>query len=111
MTVDLRRAPFLLWVTDLSVPDPYYVLPILMGVSMVIQQKIMPTTMDPTQAKMMLILPVFLTFLFLTFPAGLVLYWLTNNTLTILQQFITDRFILKRPSDDTKNSVESQGGT
>lgn len=98
MTVDLRQAPFILWITDLSVPDPFYVLPILMGVSMVLQQKIMPTTMDPTQAKMMLLLPVFLTFLFLTFPAGLVLYWLTNNVLTITQQFVTDRFILKKPT-------------
>jgi len=98
MTVDLRQAPFMLWITDLSVPDPFYVLPILMGVSMVLQQKIMPTTMDPTQAKMMLLLPVFLTFLFLTFPAGLVLYWVTNNVLTITQQFVTDRFILKKPT-------------
>ncbi|MDT7042900.1 membrane protein insertase YidC [Candidatus Nitronereus thalassa] len=98
MTVDLRQAPFALWITDLSVPDPFYVLPILMGVSMVLQQKIMPTTMDPTQAKMMLLLPVFLTFLFLTFPAGLVLYWVTNNVLTITQQFVTDRFILKKPT-------------
>ncbi len=96
MTVELRQAPFLLWVTDLSIPDPYYVLPILMGVSMVVQQKIMPTTMDPTQAKMMLMLPVFLTFLFLTFPAGLVIYWLTNNVLTILQQVLTDQFFLKK---------------
>ncbi len=98
MTVELRQAPFLLWVTDLSIPDPYYVLPILMGVSMVVQQKIMPTTMDPTQAKMMLMLPVFLTFLFLTFPSGLVMYWLTNNVLTILQQVITDQFVLKKPA-------------
>ncbi|MEC4672661.1 MAG: membrane protein insertase YidC [Nitrospirota bacterium] len=110
MTVDLRQAPFMLWVTDLSVPDPFYVLPILMGASMVIQQKIMPTTMDPMQAKMMLFLPVVLTFLFLTFPAGLVLYWLTNNTLTILQQFITDRFILKRHLDDP-GKTEGQGPT
>ena len=96
MTVDLRQAPFMLWISDMSVPDPFYVLPVLMGVSMVVQQKIMPTTMDPTQAKMMLMLPVFLTFLFLTFPAGLVLYWITNNVLTIAQQFITDRYIFKR---------------
>ena len=95
MTVDLRQAPFMLWITDLSIPDPYYVFPILMGASMVLQQKIMPTTMDPTQAKMMLLLPVFLTFLFLNFPAGLVIYWLTNNVLTILQQVVTDRFVLK----------------
>ncbi len=97
MTIDLRQAPFFLWVKDLSVPDPYYVLPIIMGATMVIQQKITPTTMDPTQAKVMLILPVMLTFLFLTFPAGLVLYWLTNNTLTILQQVVTDRFLFKKP--------------
>ncbi|MCA9472873.1 MAG: membrane protein insertase YidC [Nitrospirales bacterium] len=106
MTVDLRQAPFMLWITDLSVPDPYYVLPILMGASMVLQQKIMPTTMDPTQAKMMLFLPVGLTFLFLTFPAGLVLYWVTNNVLTILQQFITDRYIFKKP---TFSSPQSDG--
>ncbi|GKS56719.1 membrane protein insertase YidC [Nitrospira sp.] len=98
MTIDLRQAPFMLWVKDLSVPDPYYVLPIIMGGTMVIQQKIMPTTMDPTQAKVMLVLPVMLTFLFLTFPAGLVLYWLTNNTLTIVQQFVTDRYLFKRPA-------------
>ena len=95
MTVDLRNAPFMLWITDLSIPDPFYVFPILMGASMVLQQKMMPTTMDPTQAKMMMLLPVFLTFLFLNFPAGLVIYWLTNNVLTIGQQVVTDRFFLK----------------
>ncbi|MBI4400095.1 MAG: membrane protein insertase YidC [Nitrospirae bacterium] len=98
MTIDLRQAPFVLWITDLSVQDPYYVLPVIMGVSMVVQQKIMPTTMDPTQAKIMLMLPAFMTLLFLTFPAGLVLYWLTNNVLTIAQQFITDRYIFKKPT-------------
>src|SRR5256885_16559057 len=81
MTIELRQAPFLLWVKDLSVQDPYYVLPVLMGVTMFIQQKIQPTTMDPKQAQIMLLLPVFLTFLFISFPAGLVLYWLTNNVL------------------------------
>ena len=96
MTIELRQAPFILWVKDLSVQDPYYVLPILMGVTMFIQQKIQPTTMDPKQAQIMLLLPVFLTFLFITFPAGLVLYWLTNNVLTIAQQVITDRYLLPR---------------
>ncbi len=96
MTIDLRQAPFVLWISDLSVPDPFYVLPILMGASMFLQQKIMPTTMDPTQAKMMLMLPIFLTFIFLNFASGLVLYWFTNNVLTIGQQFITDRYIFKR---------------
>jgi YidC/Oxa1 family membrane protein insertase len=94
MTIDLRQAPFMLWVTDLSVQDPYYVLPVLMGASMFLQQKITPTTMDPAQAKIMLVVPIAMTFLFVNFPAGLVLYWLTNNVLTISQQLITDRFVL-----------------
>ena len=94
MTIDLRQAPFMLWVTDLSLQDPYYVLPVIMGASMFIQQKITPTTMDPAQAKIMLVLPIGLTFLFVNFPAGLVLYWLTNNVLTITQQLVTDRFLL-----------------
>jgi YidC/Oxa1 family membrane protein insertase len=94
-TIDLRQAPFMLWITDLSVQDPFYVLPIIMGATMFIQQKITPTTMDPTQAKIMLVLPVGMTFLFVNFPAGLVLYWVTNNTLTIAQQLITDRFLFR----------------
>lgn len=94
MTIELRQAPFMFWVHDLSVQDPYYVLPIIMGATMFIQQKIQPTTMDPKQAQIMLLLPVFLTFMFVTFPAGLVLYWLTNNVLTILQQVVTDRYLL-----------------
>ena len=108
MTIELRQAPFLLWVTDLSVPDPYYVLPILMGVTMMIQQKITPTTMDPVQAKIMLMLPAFMTLLFLNFASGLVLYWFTNNLLTIGQQFVTDRYIYKQP---TFASVASQTET
>lgn len=92
MTIDLRGAPFILWIKDLSIQDPYYILPIIMGMSMVAQQKMTPTTMDPTQAKIMLVLPAFMTFLFINFPAGLVLYWLTNNVLTITQQVLTDRF-------------------
>ncbi len=96
MTIDLRQAPFMLWIKDLSIQDPYYVLPIIMGATMVIQQKITPTTMDPTQAKIMLFLPVFMTFLFVNFPAGLVLYWLTNNTLTITQQVVTERLFGKK---------------
>lgn len=109
MTIDLRQAPFMLWIKDLSVQDPYYVLPIIMGATMVIQQKITPTTMDPTQAKIMLFLPVFMTFLFVNFPAGLVLYWLTNNTLTITQQVVTERLFGKKwqvPAADG----ESPGG-
>ena len=94
MSIDLRQAPFMFWVTDLSLEDPFYVLPILMGATMFIQQKITPNTMDPTQAKIMLILPIGMTFLFINFPAGLVLYWMTNNILTITQQLVTDRFLI-----------------
>jgi YidC/Oxa1 family membrane protein insertase len=101
MTIELRQAPFFLWVTDLSIPDPYYVLPILMGVTMMIQQKITPTTMDPVQAKIMLLLPAFMTLLFLNFASGLVLYWFTNNLLTIGQQVVTDRYIYKQPTFST----------
>jgi YidC/Oxa1 family membrane protein insertase len=97
MTIDLRQAPFFGWITDLSVQDPFYVLPIVMGATMVLQQKITPTTMDPTQAKIMLMLPAFMTFLFINFPAGLVLYWLTNNVLTITQQIVTDRLFFAKP--------------
>ncbi|HMS82961.1 MAG TPA: membrane protein insertase YidC [Nitrospira sp.] len=98
MTIDLRQAPLGLWITDLSVQDPYYILPIIMGISMMVMQKIQPTTMDPAQAKVMLALPALMTFLFINFPAGLVLYWLTNNVLSILQQFVTDRFFMKNRS-------------
>lgn len=91
-SVELRHAPFILWIHDLSTKDPYFVLPILMGVTMFLQQKMSPAPPDPTQAKVMMFLPVVFTFLFMTFPAGLVLYWLTNNTLSIIQQWhITQR--------------------
>jgi YidC/Oxa1 family membrane protein insertase len=108
MTIDLRQAPLGLWITDLSVQDPYYILPIIMGISMVVMQKIQPTTMDPTQAKVMLMLPAVMTFLFINFPAGLVLYWLTNNVLTIVQQFVTDRFFFRPPT--LAPTADEQGG-
>ena len=106
-TIDLRQAPFLLWITDLSVQDPFYVLPVIMGATMFIQQKITPTTMDPTQAKIMLVLPVGMTFLFVNFPAGLVLYWVTNNTLTIAQQLITDRFMFRNKAPVSAGAEQS----
>jgi len=91
-TVDLRQAPFILWIEDLSVMDPYFVLPIIMGVSMLVQQKLNPTPPDPIQAKVMMALPFVFTFFFAFFPAGLVLYWVVNNILSITQQwFITKR--------------------
>lgn len=90
-SIELRHAPFILWITDLSAKDPYYVTPLIMGVTMFIQQKMTPSNMDPTQAKIMLMMPVVFTFMFLNFPSGLVIYWLTNNLLTILQQYLIRR--------------------
>jgi YidC/Oxa1 family membrane protein insertase len=90
-TIELRHAPFALWITDLSVKDPYYITPVIMGITMFIQQKMTPSTMDPLQAKMMLAMPVVFTFIFLNFPSGLVLYWLVNNILTIFQQYLIYR--------------------
>lgn len=91
-SVELREAPFYLWITDLSNKDPYYVLPILMGLSMLLQQKLNPAPPDPMQAKVMMLMPVIFTVLFLNFPSGLVLYWFVNNVLSIAQQwFITRR--------------------
>jgi YidC/Oxa1 family membrane protein insertase len=88
-SVELRHAPFMLWIQDLSVQDPYYVLPILMGVSMFFIQKMSPTTVqDPMQQKIMKVMPVIFTGFFLFFPAGLVLYWLMSNIVTLTQQTI-----------------------
>ncbi len=86
-SIELRGAPFMLWIQDLSQSDPYYVTPVLMGATMYLQQKMTPTVADPVQQKIFLIMPVVFTFLFITFPAGLVIYWTVNNILTIAQQF------------------------
>ncbi len=90
-SIELRHSPFILWIKDLSAHDPYYITPLLMGASMFITQKMTPTSADPTQAKMMLAMPVIFTVLFLKFPAGLVIYWLVNNILQILQQIYIDK--------------------
>jgi YidC/Oxa1 family membrane protein insertase len=89
--IELRGAPFILWIKDLSARDPYYILPVVMGLTMVIQQKMTPSTMDPRQAKIMMLMPVVFTFLFLTFPSGLVLYWLVNNIFAIAQQYYINK--------------------
>lgn len=96
-SVELRHAPFIVWIQDLSAPDPYYILPILMGVTMLLQQRLSPTPPDPLQAKVMMALPIVFTFLFLNFPAGLVLYWVVNNTLSILQQWYITRKLKLSP--------------
>lgn len=94
-SVELRHSPFILWVHDLSAMDPYFILPILMGLSMFFQQQLNPTPPDPTQAKMMKMLPIIFFFFFLWFPAGLVLYWITNNVLSIAQQYFITKQIEK----------------
>ena len=103
MSIELRHAPFMLWITDLSAPDrlmiginiPYLggipVLTLLMGASMFLQQKMTPSTADPTQAKIMMFLPIMFTFMFLNFASGLVLYWFINNLLAILQQYLINK--------------------
>ena len=92
-SVELRQAPFALWIEDLSVMDPYFVLPLLMGASMYYMQKLNPAPPDPMQAKIMQWMPIVFTFFFLWFPAGLVLYWLCNNLLSMGQQYIINRRI------------------
>lgn len=86
MSIEMRQAPFIGWIEDLSVQDPFFVLPVLMGISMFIQQRLNPQPPDPMQAKIMSFLPVLFTVMFLFFPAGLVLYWVVNNILSIIQQ-------------------------
>ena len=94
-SVELRQAPFFGWIQDLSIKDPYFILPLLMGASMYIQTSLNPAPPDPMQAKMMRLMPVIFTVFFLWFPAGLVLYWLTNNILSIAQQWMITRTIEK----------------
>ncbi|MDQ3197006.1 MAG: membrane protein insertase YidC [Burkholderiales bacterium] len=90
-SVQLRHAPFALWIQDLSAPDPYFVLPVLMGLTMIIQSRLNPVPPDPIQAKVMKIMPIAFSVFFFFFPAGLVLYWLVNNILSIAQQWYITR--------------------
>ncbi len=96
ISIELRQAPFYGWIEDMSVQDPYFILPIVMGASMYIQQKLNPQPTDPMQAKVMQFLPILFTALFLFFPAGLVLYWVVNNILSIIQQ----RLVMKSMNVD-----------
>ncbi|MEW5889129.1 MAG: membrane protein insertase YidC [Pseudomonadota bacterium] len=92
-SVEMRHAPWLGWIQDLSAKDPYFILPVIMGVTMFVQTKLNPTPPDPIQAKVMLAMPIVFTFMFLWFPAGLVLYWTVNNILSIAQQWQITRMI------------------
>jgi len=89
--IEMRHAPFFLWIRDLSAKDPIYITPLIMGATMVIQQKMTPTAADPTQAKLFMLMPIMFTFLFLNFPSGLVLYWLINNVLSIAHQYYLNK--------------------
>jgi YidC/Oxa1 family membrane protein insertase len=93
VSIELRHAESLLfwWINDLSAKDPYYITPLVMGLTMFLQQKMTPSTGDPKQQKMMMIMPVVMTFMFLNFPSGLVIYWLVNNILTIAQQSLINK--------------------
>lgn len=94
-SVELRHSPFILWVHDLSAADPFFVLPVIMGISMFLQQKMNPPPSDPMQAKLFLFMPIAFTGISLFFPAGLVLYWFANNVMTILQQWLITRSMKK----------------
>ena len=92
-SVEMRQAPFALWITDLSTRDPYFILPLIMGAAMLVQQKLNPAPTDPVQARVMQIMPVMFTVFFAFFPAGLVLYWVTNTVLSIAQQWQVNRVV------------------
>ncbi|HEY6844013.1 MAG TPA: membrane protein insertase YidC, partial [Thermoanaerobaculia bacterium] len=96
--IELRGAPWALWIHDLSVKDPTYILPILMTVAMFVQQMITPSTADPQQRRMFLIMPIIFGWIFKEFPSGLTLYWLVQNILTIVQQVITNRYWKDHPA-------------
>jgi YidC/Oxa1 family membrane protein insertase len=92
-SIELRGAPFMFWLHDLSAKDPYYITPLVMGATMFWQQRMMPSTADPVQQKMFLFMPLIFTFMFLPAASGLVLYWLVSNVLAIGQQYLTNRMI------------------
>jgi len=98
VAVEFRHASFALWITDLSMKDPYYVTPILMGITQYISQKMTPSSADPAQARMMLLMPFIMTIFFINFQSGLVLYWLTTNVLQIGQQAIMNKMMRRRPA-------------
>jgi YidC/Oxa1 family membrane protein insertase len=97
-SVEMRNAPWIGWIQDLSVPDPYYILPVIMAVSMFVQTKLNPTPPDPVQAKIMMYMPLVFSVMFFFFPAGLVLYWVVNNLLSIAQQWQINQMFSKKPA-------------
>ena len=106
--IELRGAPFAFWITDLSLQDPLFVTPVLMGITMVVQQRMTPSTADPVQQKMFMFMPIVFTFMFLWAPSGLVIYWFVSNLLAILQQVITNRMIGPAPVHVMRPAAERQ---
>ena len=102
-SVEMRQAPFMLWITDLSVRDPFFILPLIMGAAMFFQQKLNPQVGDPVQVKVMQIMPIIFTAFFAFFPSGLVLYWVTNTLLSIAQQWKINKVV-------EKESKQQKGG-
>jgi YidC/Oxa1 family membrane protein insertase len=100
VAVEFRHSPFAFWIKDLSVKDPLYITPLLMGATQFIQQKMTPSSADPAQARMMLLMPVIMTVFFMNFQSGLILYWLTNNVLQIGQQAIMNKMMAKKKRED-----------
>ncbi len=92
-SVEMRQAPFVFWLTDLSTRDPYFILPIIMGAAMLFQQRLNPAPADPVQAKVMQVMPIVFTGFFAFFPSGLVLYWVTNTVLSIAQQWRINKVV------------------
>jgi YidC/Oxa1 family membrane protein insertase len=109
-SIELRGAPFVLWIHDLSLKDPYYVTPLLMGATMVWQQWMAPTTADPIQQRMMMVMPVVFTLMFLGFPSGLAIYYLVSNLFQIGQQYFTNRVIGPPPRPPAERKMKSVGG-
>lgn len=104
-SVELRQAPFIFWIHDLSKYDPYFVLPILMGVTQVAIQRMTPqTTADPVQAKIMQFMPIMFTFILAWAPSGLVLYWFSNNLASVAQQVLTNRLLQRHEEEEGSKS-------
>jgi YidC/Oxa1 family membrane protein insertase len=108
-SVEMRQAPFALWITDLSSRDPYFILPVIMGAAMLVQQRLNPAPADPVQAKVMQIMPIVFTGFFAFFPSGLVLYWVTNTVLSIVQQWYVNKVVAEeQKSNKAKNNKKSK---
>ena len=107
-SVEMRQAPFALWITDLSARDPYFILPVIMGAAMLLQQKLNPAPADPVQARVMQIMPIMFTAFFAFFPSGLVLYWATNTVLSIAQQWKINK-VVEQEAKDKKSGSKKKG--